>query len=295
MKKSWKYYTKKFDHEGELDDIFSGWYGLRRFGFDLVSFLEPTILVELGTHKGTSFLAFCNSVKKNKLKTKIFAVDTWQGDSQTGYYSQDVLTNLKKILKKHYSAINTKLVKKTFNEAVKQFKNKKIDLLHIDGLHTYEAVKNDYSTWKNLVSDNGIIIFHDIHCKEPGFGVYKFWSEIKKENCTLELKHSNGLGILFNNEKMYKQLKPLEKSWQAYYQSQAKLDQLLYFPSNADSELAKEYQKKIKKLENGLLKSNKKLKNKVKQLTNQLNDINNSKIQKIAKKYYSIRKKIINR
>jgi hypothetical protein len=37
----------------------------------------------------------------------------------------------------------------------------KIDLLFIDGDHSYEGVKNDFELYKNIISNHGIIIIHD--------------------------------------------------------------------------------------------------------------------------------------
>lgn len=37
----------------------------------------------------------------------------------------------------------------------------KIDLLFIDGDHTYEGVKKDFDLYSNLLSDHGIIMIHD--------------------------------------------------------------------------------------------------------------------------------------
>jgi hypothetical protein len=37
-----------------------------------------------------------------------------------------------------------------------------IDVLFIDGDHTYEGVRSDYLNYRDLVSDGGIVAFHDI-------------------------------------------------------------------------------------------------------------------------------------
>lgn len=79
---------------------------------------------------------------------------------------------VKEASQKYYSDISV-LLRNTFDEAVSKFKNETIDILHIDGYHTFEAVQHDYKTWLPKISKNGIVLFHDIAVKSGGFGVYK--------------------------------------------------------------------------------------------------------------------------
>jgi hypothetical protein len=56
-----------------------------------------------------------------------------------------------------------------------------IDLLFIDGDHSYQSVKTDYLLYDPLVT--GIIAFHDIYKKdEAEQGAFHFWNDIMENN-----------------------------------------------------------------------------------------------------------------
>jgi hypothetical protein len=85
----------------------------------------------------------------------------------------------------------------SFDEAVSKVPDGSIDLLHIDGLHTYEAVRHDYETWKPKLAEGAWVLFHDTHVREGDFGVWRFWDEIKTHYPkNLEFTHSHGLGVI---------------------------------------------------------------------------------------------------
>ena len=82
--------------------------------------------------------------------------------------------------------------------------NEKLDLLFIDGDHTYQGVKRDFELYGRLVGRNGIIGLHDIlsHPRILACEVHKFWSEIREEYCHYEIvKDRNqgwaGIGVIF--------------------------------------------------------------------------------------------------
>lgn len=83
-------------------------------------------------------------------------------------------------------------------------KDEKIDLLFIDGDHTYEGVKKDFEMYNSLVRKGGIIAFHDI---VPGplenvGGVPRFWCEVKDNYMHLEIVRNweqggYGIGVVY--------------------------------------------------------------------------------------------------
>jgi hypothetical protein len=155
---------------------------------------RPRVFVELGTHTGNSYFAFCQSIRELKLSSKAYAVDTWQGDDQAGFYGDEVFREVSEH-NKLYSDFST-LIRKTFDQALDSFAEKSIDLLHIDGLHTYEAVKHDFESWLPKLKPNAIVLFHDSNVHFDTFGVHKLWSELSQKYETVEFLHSHGLGIL---------------------------------------------------------------------------------------------------
>lgn len=53
-----------------------------------------------------------------------------------------------------------------------------IDVLFIDGDHSYEGVKGDFLVYGEFVKKGGLIILHDIVTFRPEVGVPRFWQEI---------------------------------------------------------------------------------------------------------------------
>jgi len=159
----------------------------------------------------------CQAVKDANLKTKLYAIDTWKGDKQAGFYGEEVISEVIKIKNQFYQKQKIILLRTSFDEAFLKYSKQSIDLLHIDGLHTYDAVKHDLSNWLSKVSKDGVVVLHDIEEKKEDFGVYKLWAELKQKYCTIEFHHSHGLGILFLNKEKNNKVKMFETVWQKYY------------------------------------------------------------------------------
>ena len=189
--------------------LHSPWAGHRNFAYDYVSNMKPTRIVELGSYYGCSSFAFLQAIKDHHLQTEFFAVDTWCGDSFTQTdYQEDIFGAFKQINDSCFAGVRSTMLRKTFDEACLDFPDGSIDLLHIDGSHNYEDVKNDYTRWRSKLRPDGVVFFHDVGRDllfgEP-MGSHIYWEELKREHpYTIEFPFSNGLGLLFASEQVYR-------------------------------------------------------------------------------------------
>lgn len=171
------------------------WSGHLPFARDLIASLQPSMLVELGTHYGESYFGFCQSVEETSISCTCYAVDTWRGDPHAGEYGEEVYEQVEQYNRERYGAFSY-LLRTTFDDALPRFSDESIDLLHIDGLHTYGAVTHDWEKWLAKVAPGGIMLLHDIAVRHADFGVWKLWEELSQQYESFDFHHSYGLGVI---------------------------------------------------------------------------------------------------
>jgi predicted O-methyltransferase YrrM len=168
--------------------------------YSLISKNPPSAVVEIGTARGGVFYGLCQIAKSN---ATIVSIDLPGGDFGGGYDEDSIK------LFSTYGQSEQKLGFLRLDSHDPRTKEsllgylKTIDLLFIDGDHTYEGVKKDYEMYSGLVK-KGLIVFHDIckHTNVPTCQVDRFWKEVKKGKKTMELidpmdKTWGGIGVIF--------------------------------------------------------------------------------------------------
>lgn len=177
-----------------IDNITSAWKGHRNFAETIVKFYDNPVVVELGVDYGYSTFSFSNGLKD--LPGMVYGIDWFHGDHHTG--SRDTYNFVVDNIRKH-NLKNIQIIKGKFEDECKTW-DKQIDILHIDGFHTYEAVRQDFENWHPFLKHDGVVLFHDTAIKH--FGIKPFFDSLH-DGYKLNFTHSAGLGIYTKNKKLY--------------------------------------------------------------------------------------------
>jgi len=164
--------------------------------------LKPQVICELGTANGGTNLLLASSLPS---VTTVIGIDLYvKNKNRIRFFLDDKKTHF--IDGSSYEVCTVMWVKEMLKE-------RKIDILFIDGDHRYEGVKSDYELYQPLVSNHGLICFHDImpdyltrHNKYTGMWageVPKYWNELKQRRSHQEIvenydQDGQGIGVIFN-------------------------------------------------------------------------------------------------
>ena len=184
----------------EITKFPTAWLGHGEFAMNLVKELQPKTIVDLGVDYG--FSTFCFAYEKIG---SVYGIDWFKGDAHAGHRDTlQVVTDMYKRLKVLAGISDVSFMKSDFNDAAKNWATK-IDILHIDGFHSYEAVKNDFETWSKFCNDKSVILLHDTQSYPLTVG--KFFNEL--DGFKIEKKDWYGLGIYTKNEETFKLIRKL--------------------------------------------------------------------------------------
>ena len=172
----------------------SAWFGHAPFAAWLVAAMQPRLVVELGVYSGFSYFTLCEAAERYATNAKLVGIDNWEGDEHAGPLEAETRQRVEAYNHRYRS--RSSLVTASFDVAADRFSEGEIDLLHIDGLHTYESARHDVETWLPKVSGRGVVLLHDTEVRERGFGVWRVMDELETKFPTFRFPHCHGLGVV---------------------------------------------------------------------------------------------------
>ena len=133
--------------------------------------------VEVGSYCGKSACYIGQACKENK--TYLMTIDHHRGSEEQQYgeeyfdpdeynYDKEIVDTLPTLLKNIQKFRFEEVILPVVNSselASKEIENN-IDLVFIDGSHTFESARKDYVSWKNKIRIGGILAIHDVYDSE---------------------------------------------------------------------------------------------------------------------------------
>jgi predicted O-methyltransferase YrrM len=145
--------------EAEQIPFMSGLGDASNLLYGLVRSMKPSVCVEIGSARGRSTCSIGLALKENGHGT-LYAIDPHVETDWNDDYSIDTYEALKGNITVLGLTGQVQILR-AFSEEVARSWNSEIDLLFIDGDHSYDGVKRDWELFARHLSPFGIAIFHD--------------------------------------------------------------------------------------------------------------------------------------
>lgn len=147
-----------------------GWFDFPNLYLFVINSFDNAKFVEIGSWLGKSSSFMAVEIANSNKKIDFFCVDTWNGSEE--HQNEDIIIKdelFNTFLKNTEPVKNyIKTIRKSSEEASKDFEDNSLDFIFIDAGHSYEDVKNDLDKWYPKLKENGIIAGHDFSQAWPG-------------------------------------------------------------------------------------------------------------------------------
>jgi predicted O-methyltransferase YrrM len=168
----------EIDFHSGLGDSAYLLYGLARA-------LKPQVAVEIGSARGKSACYVGRALKENG-SGRLFAIDPHTRTNWNDEDSIDTLGEMKRNIRAFGIEKQVEIIRDVSEKAAARWMLP-IDMLFIDGDHSYDGVKRDWDLFMPHVSPFGLVVFHDtlwdLHPDSPysraDMGVPAFVEELR--------------------------------------------------------------------------------------------------------------------
>ena len=141
--------------------------------YGLVRSMRPDVCVEIGSSRGKSACYIAMALKENR-RGRLYAIDPHRpNDWAESPYGKDLDTaeSFRTNISKLGLSEQVIMIRSTSEEAARDWQ-RPIDLIFIDGDHSYTGVKRDWELFAPHVRPFGIVVFHDTMWELPPWREY---------------------------------------------------------------------------------------------------------------------------
>jgi predicted O-methyltransferase YrrM len=169
----------------------------------LVRRYNPKTLVEIGTHAGGTFFVLCRCADPH---ATVISIDLPGAQFSGGQpkFIDSLLPRMPLETQSFHALRSDSHHPGSSAWLAKLLQGREVDVMLIDGDHTYDGVKKDFDMYSPFVRKGGIVAFHDVvkHTNDPDCEVDKFWEEVKTRYKHQELIEDPaqgwaGVGVLY--------------------------------------------------------------------------------------------------
>jgi predicted O-methyltransferase YrrM len=129
---------------------------------------QPSVAVEIGSFLGSSATFIALGLRH---KGQLYCVDTWNNDAMDE--SAPPRDTFADFTKNVHDFRQTIVPLRGTSVSVSNTFARKIDLLFIDGDHSYDGCLNDWLSWNRYLAPGAVVAFHDIGWAEGVIKVVK--------------------------------------------------------------------------------------------------------------------------
>jgi predicted O-methyltransferase YrrM len=176
---------RRMGHGQRLDDLN---LGLGWLYYALARALRPTTVVVIGSFRGFVPLVFGKALQDNLEKGTVYFIDPsfvddfWKDPSAVAaHFAGFGVNNIR-----HFLMTTQQFVASGSRDLLGP-----VDIVFVDGYHSEEQARFDYEAFQNLLTPNGIVLFHDSMAgkktkiygvdRSYEYGVHLFLDTLKKD------------------------------------------------------------------------------------------------------------------